>query len=225
MVEKEVRHEMKFHSVFLGQSIIKYEVPLEIFVGLNELYETKKKDLPSATKQLAGKISDEFSLFYAGPTSKKMREHSYVSEDILKWFYAIFQHYLNFNRTQGYKMNINSIWVNEMKAGEYNPVHIHQGKLYTGLSSVMVLKLPKDMGPELARPDQPMNGQLQILGNVAGQFVTSDFSPTMKIGDFYVFPYDMRHVVYPFTNKKEKRRTLSCNCDVDYDPVASRTAQ
>ena len=39
-------------------------------------------------------------------------------------------------------MNINSIWVNEMKAGEYNPIHIHQGKLYTGLSSVMIMKLP-----------------------------------------------------------------------------------
>ena len=47
-------------------------------------------------------------------------------------------------------MNINSIWVNEMKAGDYNPVHIHQGKIFTGLSSVMILKLPKDMGPELS---------------------------------------------------------------------------
>jgi hypothetical protein len=27
-------------------------------------------------------------------------------------------------------MDINSIWVNEMKAGDYNPVHIHQGKFY-----------------------------------------------------------------------------------------------
>ena len=89
----------------------------------------------------------------------------------------------------------------------------------------MILKLPKDMGPELARPDQPMNGQLQIMGSASGQFVTADYSPKMKIGDFYVFPYDMRHVVYPFTNKKEKRRTLSCNCDVSYDPVNSRTAK
>ena len=112
-----------------------------------------------------------------------------------------------------------------MKAGDYNPVHIHQGKLYTGLSSVMILKLPKDMGPELAHPETPMNGQLQILGNTTGQFVTSDYSPKMKIGDFFIFPYDIRHVVYPFTNKKEKRRTLVCNVDVEYNPVSSRTAQ
>ena len=216
---------MNFDFVFLGQSVLKYEVPLEVFVGLNELYETKKKHLPNANKQLAGKIPDEVSLFFSGPNTEKMRTHSYVSEDILKWFYSIFDHYLKWNKTRQYKMDINSIWVNEMKAGDYNPVHIHQGKLFTGLSSVMILKLPKDMGPELARPDQPMNGQLQIMGNVTGQFVTADYSPRMKIGDFYVFPYDIRHVVYPFTNKKEKRRTLVCNMDVEYNPVDSRTSQ
>ena len=143
----------------------------------------------------------------------------------MKWFYSIFDHYLKWNRIREYKMDINSIWVNEMKAGDYNPVLIHQGKIFTGLSSVMILKLPKDFGPELARPDQPMNGRLQILGSVAGQFVKADYSPRMKIGDFYVFPYDMRHVVYPFTNKKAKRRTLVCNCDVAYDPIVSRTAE
>ena len=215
---------MKFDVVALGQFIIKYEMPLEIFVRLNELYETNKKHLPNANKQLAGKIPDEVSLFFAGPTGPKMHAHSYVSEDIMKWFYSIFDHYLKWNKIQEYTLDINSIWVNEMKAGDYNPVHLHQGKLFTGLSSVMILKLPKDMGPELARPDQPMNGQLQILGSATGQFVKADYSPEMKIGDFYIFPYDMRHVVYPFTNKKEKRRTLVCNVDVSYNPVTSRTA-
>ena len=216
---------MNFDFIFLGQSVLKYQVPLEVFVGLNELYETQKKHLPNANKQLAGKLPDEVSLFFSGPNSEKMHQHSYVSEDVLKWFYSIFDHYLKWNKTLTYKMDINSIWVNEMKAGDYNPVHIHQGRIYTGLSSVMILKLPKDMGPEIARPDQPMNGQLQILGSVSGQFATIDYSPRVKIGDFYIFPYDMRHVVYPFTNKKANRRTLVCNCDVAYNPVASRTAQ
>ena len=85
---------MNFESIVLGQAIIKYQVPLEVFVGLNELYEAKKKHLPNATEQLAGKIPDEFSLFFAGPTTKIMHAHSYVSEDILKWFYSIFDHYL-----------------------------------------------------------------------------------------------------------------------------------
>ena len=216
---------MEVDRIFLGQPIFRYRVPLEVFVALNELYETQKKLLPNASKQLAGKITEEVSLFYAGPTSKRMHIHSYISEDLLKWFYSIFDSYLSLNKVRDYHMDINSIWINEMKAGEYNPVHIHQGKIFTGLSSVMILKLPKDMGPEIARPDQPMNGQLQILGNNSGQFAVTDFSPRVKIGDFLIFPYDMRHVVYPFTNKKEKRRTLVCNCDVDYNPIASRTAE
>ena len=215
---------MKFEFVFLGQSVLRYHVPLEVFVGLNELYETKKKHLPNASKQLAGKIPDEVSLFYSGPTNKKMHMHDYVSEDIKRWFYSVFDHYLKWNKTYEYTMDINSIWVNEMKAGDYNPIHIHQGQIFTGLSSVMILKLPKDFGPELTRPDQPMNGQLQMMGAASGQFVTADYSPKMKIGDFYVFPYDVRHVVYPFTNKKAKRRTLVCNCDVVNNPVAARTA-
>ena len=216
---------MKFSLRFLGQAVIKYDVPLEVFVGLNELYETQKKHLPNANKQLAGKIPDEVSIFYDGKDTSKMHRHSFVSEDVLKWFYSIFKHYLDLNNMQDYHMNVNSIWVNEMKAGDYNPVHIHQGSIFTGLSSVMILKLPKDYGPELTRPDQPMNGQLQILGNASGQFAITDFAPEVMIGDFYVFPYDMRHVVYPFSNKKAKRRTLVCNMDVSYNPVTSRTAK
>ena len=216
---------MKFSLRFLGQAVIKYDVPLEVFVGLNELYETQKKHLPNASKQLAGKIPDEVSIFYDGKDTSKMHRHSFVSEDVLKWFYSIFKHYLDLNNMQDYHMNVNSIWVNEMKAGDYNPVHIHQGSIFTGLSSVMILKLPKDYGPELTRPDQPMNGQLQILGNASGQFAITDYAPEVKIGDFYVFPYDVRHVVYPFSNKKAKRRTLVCNMDVSYNPITSRTSK
>ena len=64
--------------------------------------------------------------------TRRMHAHSYVSQDdIYKWFYSIFDHYLKWNKIKEYTLSIiNSIWVNEMKAGEdYNPVHIHQGKL------------------------------------------------------------------------------------------------
>jgi len=119
---------------------------------------------------------------------------------------------------------MNSIWINEMRANEYNPVHIHQGTIYTGLSSVMMLRLPKDMGPEHARPDAPLNGQLQILGSASGQFVKSDYGPIIKERDFYIFPYDIRHCVYPHTNPNAIRRTLAANMDVAYNPVKTRTA-
>ena len=216
---------MKFDFVYLGQTVLKYSVPLEIFVTLNDLYEKRKKELPKANKQLVGKIKDEVSLHYSGENSPKMYQHNFLSQDTLKWFYSVFKHYLDWNKVVYQDMKINSIWVNEMKANEYNPVHIHQGMLYTGLSSVMIMKLPKEYGVEYSSPDKPMNGRLQIIGAAAGQFAKTDYSPNMKIGDFYIFPYDMRHCVYPFNTTKEKRRTLVCNVDVNYNPVASRSAE
>jgi len=215
---------MNFDFVYLGQTVLKYRVPLEVFNYLQKLYQVQKKNLPKANKQLVGKIKDEVSLFYGGQDSEKMHRHNFVSQDILKWFYSTFKHYLDWNKIHEYNMNINSIWVNEMKAHEYNPVHIHQGMLYTGLSSVMIMNLPKDTGLEYSAESKPMNGRLQIIGASAGQFAKTDYSPNMRVGDFYIFPYDMRHCVYPFNRTKEKRRTLVCNVDVNYNPVSSRTA-
>ena len=214
---------MNFDFVYLGQTVLKYKVPVEIFAGLNEIYETRKKQLPKANKQLVGKIEDEVSLHYSGPNNNKMTQHNFLPNDILRWFDSMFDHYLSWNKIGENQRSINSIWVNEMKANEYNPVHIHQGKLYSGLSSVMCLKLPKETGLEYSAQDKPMNGRLQIIGAAAGQFAKTDYSPNMRVGDFYIFPYDMRHCVYPFNGTKEKRRTLVCNCDVDYNPVASRS--
>ena len=111
-----------------------------------------------------------------------------------------------------------------MAAGEYNPIHIHQGDRYTGLSSVMMLKLPKDMGPEYARPDVKTNGKLSIIGAANGQFVKSDYSPNTEERNFYIFPYDMRHCVYPHTNPNAIRRTLAANMHVDYNPITTRSA-
>jgi hypothetical protein len=37
---------MKFDFVYLGQTVLKYKVPLEIFVGLNEIYEKQKNNYP-----------------------------------------------------------------------------------------------------------------------------------------------------------------------------------
>ena len=215
---------MKFDFVYLGQTILKYKVPVEIFAGLNEIYETRKKQLPKANKQLVGKIEDEVSLHYSGPNNNKMTQHNFLPNDILRWFDSMFDHYLSWNKIGENYKSINSIWVNEMKAHEYNPIHIHQGKLFTGLSSVMIMKLPTETGIEYSAPDKPMNGRLQIIGAANGQFAKTDYSPESKIGDFYVFPYDMRHCVYPYNGTKEKRRTLVCNMDVEYNPVASRTA-
>ena len=213
-----------FKFIWLGQTILKYQVPIDIFNTLNGIYEKNFVNLPDAHKQLVGKIGKENSLFFGGAINEKMHKHNLLPPYIFKWFESKFKQYLEFNKIHKHNLHMNSIWINEMRAGEYNPIHIHQGTIFTGLSSVMMLKLPQNMGPEYARPDIKMNGHLQIIGAANGQFVKSDYSPIMEERDFYVFPYDMRHCVYPHTNPNAIRRTLAANMDVDYNPVATRSA-
>ena len=212
----------KFNFVFLGQSILRYEVPLDIFSSINSLYEKNRSTLDPANKQLVGKIKNEHSLFYGGKDESKMKNHNRLTQDVLKYFMDMFRHYLNWNKIIEYDLRLNSIWVNEMKEHEYNPVHIHRGTLFTGLSSVMVLSLPSTYGKEYSNDEVPQNGKLQILGSASGQFAKIDFQPSLKVRDFFIFPYDMRHCVYPFNSTNETRRTLAANCDVQFDPIKNR---
>ena len=212
----------KFNFVFLGQSILRYEVPLDIFSAINSLYEKNRSTLDPANKQLVGKIENEHSLFYGGKDESKMKNHNRLTQDVLKYFMDMFRHYLNWNKIIEYDLRLNSIWVNEMKEHEYNPVHIHRGSLFTGLSSVMILNLPSTYGKEYSNDEVPQNGKLQILGSASGQFAKIDFQPSLKVRDFFIFPYDMRHCVYPFNSTNETRRTLAANCDVQFDPIKNR---
>jgi hypothetical protein len=204
---------------------MRYETPLDIFSTINKIYEEKFNTLDQANKQLVGKIKDEHSLFYSGIDESKMNRHNHLPLNVLEWFMSMYKHYLEFNHIKDYKMDIRSIWVNEMRSHEYNPVHVHRGDLFTGLSSVMILKLPNTYGVEYSASDAPQNGKLQILGAANGQFAKIDYEPPMKLRDFYVFPYDMRHCVYPFNGTNETRRTLAANCDVLYNPIENRGAK
>ena len=212
---------LNFKFIFLGQSVLRYQVPLDVYTIINSIYESKYPQLPKANLQLVGKIEKENSLFFDGPNNKKMHSHNYLPNHVLQWFENCFKHYLNWNKIRDYKMHLNSIWVNQMFQHEYNPVHIHQGTLFTGLSSVMILKLPKNFGVEYSASETPQNGRLQILGSASGQFANVDYQPDFKERDFFIFPYDMRHTVYPF-NGPGYRRTLAANMDVEYDPITNR---
>jgi hypothetical protein len=222
MTLSTVDKTIKFDFVFLGQCIIRYPVPPNIFKSINTIYEQKMKEkkLPSWESQLIGKIPREHSLFYNGnnPTKNQKKRHNFLNSEILGWFEFCFNHYLQWNHITKYQIKLSSAWINEMKKHAYNPTHTHSGDLLVGLSSVMFLKIPKDMGPEYTRSDEPMNGQLFFSANGAGQFAKLDFTPDQREGTFLVFPYDLRHSVYPMNQSKEIRRTLSCNCDVLYDP-------
>ena len=206
----------------LGQAIVKYDTPQHILDEINKIYDERKaRELPATNKFLAGKIKNEFSLYH-NEMNDERKNFNNVSSKSLNWFQNQFEDYLGIVEKIALTIRLSSIWVNEMYANEYNPIHTHSSKFSKiGLSSVMILKLPSDYGEEYSRPDRPLNGQLQFVGSSGGQFAFTDFRPEVAVGDFYVFPYDMRHTVYPFNTTKEHRRTLAANVDVFYSPLAS----
>ena len=67
-------------------------------------------------------------------------------------------------------------------------LHIYiDGMLFTGLSSVMILKLPSTYGKEYSMDQVKQNGRLQILGAANGQFFKIDYQPPMDLRDFIFF--------------------------------------
>ena len=139
---------MKYKFIWLGQSLLKLEVPLDIFTAINQVYEKNFNKLHKANKQLVGKIENEHSLFYDGVDTDKITRHNILPQNVLNWFKSVYDFYLKVNQVTDYRLKVTSVWVNEMKDNEYNPIHVHQGDLFTGLSSVMILTLPSHYGKE-----------------------------------------------------------------------------
>jgi len=209
----------KEHYTF-GQSIVRYETPLHFQNSILRIYRENKKNLFKVNKYLAGQIQDEFSLYENKIENLTVKNHNFLPLEILNWFRTMFNHYLINNGVQEYKGDFHSIWINEMKDNEYNPVHIHCGNLFTGLSSVMILKLPNTTGIDYGgKDDKTQNGRLTFLSSFNGQFSKPDYSPKLNVGDFFIFPYDLKHLVYPFNSSNDTRITLAANFDVEYNPL------
>ena len=178
---------------------------MEIVDEINLTYQNNIKDLKEHNQYLAGKIKDEHKI------------DNLLSDNIKRYFENCFRVYL-IECKEMHKINLVSAWVNEMKANEYNPMHHHMGHTNLGLSSVLILKLPDTFGEEYARKDYPANGLLEFNGNGGGMFSYNQCKMHTKVGDLLIFPYDLRHGVYPFNSTTECRRTLSYNCDLTKVP-------
>ena len=126
-----------------------------------------------------------------------------------------FQQYLNILEYSDRKPVLSNAWINEMKSGEYNPIHYHTStNSEVGLSSVLMLKRPDWYGVEASREEAPANGWLVFSGGDQAPLSMSQARVDVQVGEFYVFPYTLLHGVYPFNSTDKVRRTLSYNCDL-----------
>ena len=190
-------------QLVLGTVIIKYELPTTLVNDINKSYDDSIKNLPAHNDQLAGKIQEEKLV------------NDIITEEMKGAFLGCFQQYLSQVKNPRWVCSLDNAWINEMKSGEYNPMHYHTSKQTDlGLSSVLMLKRPSTYGKEASKEKEPSNGYLDILGGDQSPLSISQLRVDAQVGDFYVFPYTMLHGVYPFNGTDEVRRTLSYNCNL-----------
>ena len=180
---------------------------------------TKMNDqLEDFSDNLVGKVSQEL-LFTEEINALFLKE---VSTFIGK--YQNFSEQVNtFGRKRldgekyNYGVQIVNGWCVRQFENEYNPVHIHTG---CRLSCVGYLSLPEgieDEWEEDYKDHHPSNGHIQFLSGTSSGYTSTNFMVKPQVGDFYVFPNQLFHCVYPFKTKGE-RRSFSVNFTIVATP-------
>ena len=187
---------MKISSMTtLGTTIVAFDLPMSLVDDINDVYDREK----ITEKEITHLLTD----------------------DMKDMFLSCFEKYLEVMKKSFWRCELEDAWVNDMRAGEYNPFHTHDSFISElGLSSVLGLKRPSTYGVDNFRMDiktdgvYPTNGMLQFHNGDQSPISASQLLVDVEPGEFYVFPYTMLHGVYPFNGTDEIRRTMSYNCNL-----------
>ena len=96
------------------------------------------------------------------------------------------------------QLYLETLWINYMREGEYNPPHIHSGHL----SFVIYLDIP-DMKEELEAhiANSPPPGSIQFTNELTGNEHTwkvTQHHLNPVAGEMVIFPAALHHVVFPY---------------------------
>ena len=211
MVEKK-EQELKLGQIRLlrpfGPAIAHIKMPENLIEELNNytdkiINNEKKANELNMGKVLAGQVSQEFEL--EEDFMKKIGWIDFLKKGTENWISLAIGKKIS-------KFEMLSSWIVRQFENEYNPIHWHTGHI----SGVGYLKMPKSLGEPLQKSKvQNPNGQIELIhGN---KIFLSDpiikFKP--EVGNFYLFPNYMMHTVYPFSNSREERRSISFNAKID----------
>ena len=177
-------------------------------------------------------ISNEDRKSYGCNLAGQIKEEVEISKGILKkeGLYNTFNNYLKSyiehclldlgkfnNKEHKVYCDLTDMWFNEMKQGEYNPIHYHTS---CHVSSVLYLKIPPNKIKRNIECKSDKDGQIEFVDRSVGPNLLqrSSLSINPKVGDMYMWPSSLLHTVYPFLGDGI-RRSIAWNgtyrlCDV-----------
>ena len=117
------------------------------------------------------------------------------------------------------KINVLTAWYIRSFAGDFNSIHTHTGCELTCVGYLKVPDLSKEHKKHSASPRAgSTGGVLEIMGtsgsNDTAFFETDRIGFIPKVGNWYLFPANLRHGVYPFKCDGE-RRSFSINMNTN----------
>ena len=192
----ELQDDPAFNFYYWGPLLMKFKVSDYLCDEMMRRAESLTIEKNDARHTLAADIQKE--LLYT-PDDKKF---------FVERTNKVFMRYMRYGRENWFKSNeksghydtksikLQGLWINYMRAGEYNPPHEHDGDL----SFVMFTQVPEEIAIEnksnITTSAGP--GMLNFLygENVPGYATSQSFMPAK--GDFYIFPAKLLHFVAPF---------------------------
>ena len=187
-----------------------YSGPLLYHTELNEndLQNLKKICLKDKTKDSRKNLTGDFDHQY----TIDIKKFDEILKNYLTEYYQCFQHWYN-------KKIINfktvAAWVNFMKEGDFNPLHVHDSDLSCVLYLDVPLKLKEENKKYKGTDKDGGPGSINFTfhaGNEKFNICNKNYFP--KTGDFFIFPAHLLHCVFPFKSKVE-RTSVSANFKID----------
>jgi hypothetical protein len=202
----------KIHDrlIVFGRIICKYKIDLDLIDDVNKKYEDALKKtnlLTSHGKHLAGRLDSELDVL---PILKSCKIFKKITECMSDYIDTCIEHGLC---TPGpHNLDILSCWMNDMKPGEYNPIHTHNDNI--GYASNLYLKVPEFIN-DVKEQHKFKDGKITFVAPNA----TSSETILPEVGDFYIFAADHMHCVNPFKTKdpNEIRRSMPLNFMINND--------
>ena len=207
-------YEIKSTPIWFGQVVRKYQLPKALVNRLNEEIDGRK-DHSKWNDYLAGNLETQNMLYFKDDKDQIKQS---VSDSFVDVFKNLGYDYMSLvPHVKSYQADLMTIWYNDQKKYEFNPIHGHTGRTPVGITGVLYLKVPEGIneGRHIKQfyHGSSAEGRTHIFSNDASQLSRRSFLPDLKEGDFYIFPYDVQHLVYSFT-ADVTRRSLSFNMNV-----------
>jgi uncharacterized protein (TIGR02466 family) len=145
---------------------------------------------------LAGHLSEEY----------KITHEKEIFEWLKKYFEAYVTGYQKWKQGENKSstLKLTSLWINYMKAGDFNPPHNHGGDLSFVIYPDMPEKIIKENKAFKGRDPREGPGVISWIYGERNNQCINVVNRLPETGDIFIFPATLNHWVFPFKSKVER---------------------